>query len=58
MSLYLCCPVGEYRPCDVLLPCPSSPTNCVQDEETDRTDKAQQKAVEPLILIITITIKL
>jgi hypothetical protein len=27
--LRLCCPVCRQRPCDGLIPCPRSPTNCV-----------------------------
>jgi hypothetical protein len=45
--LCLCCSVCRQRPCDGLIPRSKSPNDCVEDRETVKAAKAQQRAVEP-----------
>jgi hypothetical protein len=47
--LCLCCPVCRYGLCDGLIPLSRSPTDCVKDQETEKTAKALQRAVYPYI---------
>jgi hypothetical protein len=45
--LCLRCSVCRYRPCEGLIPRPRGSTGCVKNEETEKSAKAQPRAVEP-----------
>jgi hypothetical protein len=44
-TLSLCYSVCRWRPCKGLIPRPRSPTDCIWDQETEKSAKAHQRAV-------------